>query len=435
MCKITRSYTGNGEFIFDSNKCNANFSLIQYSNSNIIIEWEVNDIIHIEAGSMVSMQGIVDDPRGKIDVSQAYVQKVSSGSGTKVSMKSFRPVEITYKEQKKFENFEVRSGLTNFVFKSCEKVSSDSYGFSVEIDDFDVFLIQLEDYDEKVKELENKSEKKLITSELVLSSNHADLSKIQSMIWDISYLLSYACRNVISPVYEEHFADKYLVKTILRPVLTRDFHNRDPLIDSDHFQNCTLKHFLEITYPNYVEYKNKFGLHIVFSFYLEAVTFPYMDMGFLLNSTALETLLSGYESLRVDEGNPISRGIIKRNKNKIMKIFKENGLELEKVADEIVKEISYSNLNINEKLSAFIKDERFKLELFRYDRDFSVIRNKITHTGKFPTVIKSYGKDREINLLEEHNRLIHMSDRIILRILGYEGPFLNRGNDYNEEYV
>ena len=435
MCQITRNYTGNGNFIVGSKEYSANFSLVQYSNSNIIIEWEVSDLINIEPGAKVAMEGIVTDPEGKIDAPYSHVNKVSLGSGTKIiSMKSFRPVEITYLEQE-YEKLHVRIGLTNFVFRDCEQISSEENGFSAEIDDFNVFLIQLDDYTEKVKLLENKIEKKLITSELVLSFNYDDMIKVQSLIWNICYLLSYACRNVISPVYEDYFTDEYHLKTILRPVLTRDFHNRDPLIDSDHFHNCTLKDFLETVYSNYVEYKNKFGLNIVFSFYLEAVTFPYMDMGFLLNSTALETLLSGYEVLREEEGNPINKGIIKKNKKEIFKILKENDIELEEVAEEIANKISYPNLNIQEKLSAFIKDDRFELELKQYDRDFSFIRNKITHTGKFPITIKSDGRDREINRLEEHNRLIYLSDRIILKILGYTGPFLNRGNDYSEEYL
>ncbi len=435
MSEIVKSYNGNGNFICDSGEYNSNFSIVQYSDSTILIKWQHNDIINIEPTSRVSMQGDISIPEGKIEVTGAYVQEVKSSPGTKIIMKSIKPVEIKFKGEESIP-LKIRTGLTNLVFKDCEEISSNSNGINIEIDPFNANLIRLKDYDEKLKKLEDKKENVVVTSEMEITFNESVYDELESIINNMSYLLSYSSRNVVSPIYSDYLSDETIIKTILRPLLTRDYNAGDTLIDFKNFAYyCDIKDFLETSYPNFVEYKNKLALNIVISFYLEAVTLNYIDMGFLLNSTAMETLLSGYADMRKLEGTPIVQASIESNIKKVMKIFKEEKLEEnEEIVKKIVQKVSYSNLNVREKLSALIKDPRFELKLDSYDWDFTEIRNGITHTGKFPDSIKASG--RTIDILEEHNRLIYLTDRIILTILGYKGkPFLNRANNYQRELL
>lgn len=434
MCSIVRNYKGRGIFKCNSIEYETDFSLIQQSDSTIIIKWEHNELIPIQSGSRISMEGTVYSPDGKIKVIEAYVLKVQKSPGTKITMKSLDPVEIIYKE-KRFRGFKIRSGLTNFVFRECDELTSGHYGLKLEYDDLNINLMHISDYGEKVKKLEEKKEKILVTSEMEIFSNKSDCD-FESVIEDMCYLLSYASRNVIRPIYKDYIIDGDLIKTVLTPTLTRNYNNRDMLIDLDHLSHCVLKEFLLNSYPRYLEFKNKLVLNTVINFYLEAVTFAYMDMGFILSVIALEVLLSGYEEMRKEEGTPLVTGSIKRNEKTIKKFLEDEDLgDVDILSEKIAKEVSYSNLTLHEKLSAFIKDARFELKLNQYEWDFSYIRNKIVHTGKHPKTIPHCG-DREIELLEEHNRLIHLEDKIILTILGYkEKPFLNRGNDYEEEIL
>lgn len=241
-------------------------------------------------------------------------------------------------------------------------------------------------------------------------------------------MISYSCRNRISFIYEDYYFENRLFKTILNPLLTKEFNTKEnSLIDSNHIGNCNLKSYLELTYPKYSEFKNQFGLNVVISLYLELLTIKYVDMQFLLAVTALETILNGYAEMRQETGNPTTRSILRRNKKKTIEILENYDINNNEIACKIAEKISNPSLNIHDKLNDFINDDDFQVELNEFDRDFIFIRNKIAHTGKFPKKIRYNGTEREISLGEEFNRLIYLLDRIILTILKYkEKPFYDK---------
>lgn len=446
MSEIVSQYSGEGTFHFVLSKeiiLDLGFTLTQYSDAKIEIVCyfiprtnfpAIADLVNMNNEGVidVSMDGKVQDPNGKIRVEKAFIASIyfnfdiKTGLLFKLFLRASCPVEIVFKEIKS-NNITACAGLTNFVFGNCKTTDDNFNGLKVDIEDFSVYFKHHENYNAYISCLKDLEETTLVTSEAIIDFSNKEINFTEIMNY-LSDLLSYACRTRISHIYEDYYFEDQLFKTVLRPVITNEFNKGNNLIDSNHFENCNLKFYLETCYTNYLEFKDKFALNIVISFYLDTITHNYLDIAFLVASTTLETILNGYGELREEEGNPITLGLIESNKKKIMKVLnEENILISEEVTQKVAEKISYKNLSIQEKLSAFIKDPRFSAELNKYDRDFSLIRNKIAHTGKFPEKIDSNCREREIFLHEEFNRLIYLIDRIILSILKYEEkPFISK---------
>lgn len=445
MFELVKQYSGNGAFHFLLDKetiLNLNFNLVQYSNANIYFE------CYLTPTSQEVLQNFVDifnnfsqrkeikvtmdgevELNGKIKVEEAYLTTINIEYDKpnllfKLGLTSFKPVELVFKEIKSGD-IRAYAGLTNFVFKGCETIVNSYDGFKVSLNGFDVFFIQNENYKQKLDSLKKEDNSILVTSELLIHFSKGNLN-FTEITTNLTDLLSYSCRNRISPIYEDYYSEDNLLKTVLRPVITKEFNKGYNLINSEHVEECNLKYYLKTCHKNYLEYQNKFALDIVIAFYLETITQNFTDISFLLAATTLETLLNGYEELREEERNPIIKGILKKNKKEILKVLKEFETQnSEEIANKIVDEIAYQHPTVNDKLSALTKDKRFKIKLNTFDRDFIPIRNKIAHTGKFPETINSNGSERTISMQEEFTRLIFLIDRIILAILSYrESPFM-----------
>jgi hypothetical protein len=446
MGEIVSQYSGEGRFHFVASRkisIDLGFNLTQYSDAKIEIVCFLTDMtpeifrgifdlinLNNEDEVNVSMDGKVHEPNGKIKVEEAFIEKINyefkpNSPSFKLVLRAFKPVEIIFKEIKS-KNIWARAGLTNFIFRYCNE-TDESNGLKIDLEDFSVYFKHTENYKVYKESLENFEETVLVTSEAYIDFSTSKLN-FTDIMNNLSDLLSYACRNRISHIYEDYYFEDSCFKTILRPVITKEFKKNNNLIDYDHFEKCSLKSYLGSCYTKYLEFKDKFALNVVISFYLEAVTHNYTDISFLLCATTLETILNGYEELRKEEGNPLIKGIVKKNKKEVLKILNEYEIsDSEVITEKIVDNISYKHPTLIDKISSLTKDRRFSFKLNKYDLDFGPIRNQIAHTGKFPDTVKSNGKIRDISLHEELNRLIYLLDRIILTILGYkEKPFLNK---------
>ena len=458
--EIVKKYFGKGTFHFYLDKeitQDLGFSLVLYSNAKIEIECypiegslqtlkNIVDLINIFAQNRdikVSMNGEVYpnekiNPKGKIKVEDAYVTNLSInhdkeiGITIKLKLLMFNLVEIIYSEnQSKTGNITAFAGLTNFVFGGCNTILSKDDTIKVEFEEFEVYFIQNENYKEQIKYLENKEKTILVTSEAFMEYSKMEQLNFSEIMTHLSDLVSYPSRNRITHIYEDYYFEGKYLKTILRPAITKEYYNGNTLIDFKHWDNCNLKFYLESCFKTYLESLDNFAFNIIITFYLEAVTHNYQDISFLLGTTTIETILTGYSEVRKEEGNPIIGSNRKKNKKEIIKILEKNLIDSpNELAEKIVEKISSPHPNVNDKLSNLIKDERFSMKLHKYDRDFMNIRNQIAHTGQFPEIINSSGKMRDIILIKELNRLIYLLDRIMLTILDYtEKPFLNKMTD------
>ncbi|NPE31071.1 hypothetical protein HNV12_24565 [Methanococcoides sp. SA1] len=120
---------------------------------------------------------------------------------------------------------------------------------------------------------------------------------------------------------------------------------------------------------------------------------------------------------------------MKRTKRTLKKELKKEDIELsDEVLTRISTSVSYQHASFEEKLRSFL--ELFDVPFDQEDIDLLGLRNKIIHSGKFPTEYNS----RLIIPHKEADRLIYFIDRILLSIFGYrDKTFLNIFDQYHEE--
>lgn len=459
--EFVKKFYGKGTFDFfyldEKIEQEFGFSLVQYSNAEIEIECypiessfktqkNTLELFNTSANNIdiyASINGEVYpiekvNPAGKIQVETAYLNVVNfnfnNGLATfKFKLKIFNPVEIFFSDIHSEEgNITAFAGLTNFIFEGCQTIVNPRDFTKVELEDFIVYFIKNENYEDIKELLDKEKEDILVTSEVMVEYSKNNAINFSKIAENLSDLLSYSNQNRISHIYEDYYINDNYLKTILRPVFTKKFFKKKELINLNYYPDkCNLKIYLESCYENYLKSLEIFAFDIIISFYLESITHNYVDISFLLGTTTLETLLAGYAEMRKEKGDPIIVSTQKQNKKEILKLLRDNSTEnANEIADKIIDKISYPYPSVNDKLTNLIKDERYFLKLGKYDRDFMNIRNKIAHTGKFPKTIKSSGIERNLSEIEERNRLLHLLDMIILKILNYtDKPFFNKLNN------
>jgi hypothetical protein len=445
-----REYNGRGKFEFKMSEplvIETDFKLYFLSNAKAVVEISyflspanINIISENQKGLFdVSLNGKVTDPQGFIYIEKMVINSINI-SGEKGKIITFRlelycdsSVDITFSNET-FENVQVHYGLTNFLFSGCAYTTvGDTFlldKFNAKINGLNFLFKKVKDY----KEVENrlKSFKGcLLTSEVIVEVSNNEIDTTNSMIFNIIELLSLATRNFVSPIYEDHFHDGKLIKTILNNVLTMNYRPADDLIDSRRPVPCLMQIFLETTYDKYQEFKDVLGLNNIIHLYLISRFALFTESKFLLAIVSLESLSSYFEDFLKSKGETIIPSSIGRTRKDITKILDKHGIKIEQdVLEEIVSSVAYSNTSFNDRLIPLLKtfDVKYKQE----DLELIQLRNKIVHIGKFPEKLNS----RAIDSYKEEIRSVYFLDRILLSILGYKNqPFLNIMNKYNEEML
>lgn len=446
-----REYNGKGTFEFKMEepiKQEANFKISFFSNAHIQIETsfllsQVTAKI-IEADQKVlfdvSLNGIIIDEIediGTISIERMAIDSttVSSRNGEywtiQLKLRCFSIVDIIYSDEKSGK-VKIHYGLTNFIFSGCiysiEGKNSLLDNFNANVNNLNFQFKKISDY--KIVEKRLKDKKGChITSEAIVDISMNEIDNAKSTIFDIIELLSLATRNFVSPIYEDYFYNGEIIRTILNPVLTKEYNGADNLIDSNRPNPCILQFYLESTYSKYQELKDVLGLKGVIHIYLISRFAVFTESKFLLSAASLESLLSYFEEYLENKGEPIKSSSVGRTKKTLAKELEKEGIKIEnEILERVASSIAYSHPSFSDKLSPLLKMYGVKSD--SKDYDLINLRNKVVHYGKFPEEFNS----RQIIPHEEETRLVYFLDRILLSILGYRNkPFLNKLNQYQEE--
>jgi len=407
MIQKIREYNGKGKFIFNVNGnvvVESEFKLLFFSNGVVEVYCSLNmfpkeavKIINENKIKLieVKLDGLVESPRGRIMIEKLYINSININFRegqlwSSVKLTAFSEVSLRFYEQNP-KKIRIYFGLVNFIFGGCEKTEIQNYGFkydkfSVKIDGTDILFKQIEDY-KTISEQLKSTKGILITSEAILEDDYSQIVSKEKMIDDSLTLLSFATGTYITWIYEDIFEGDKLVETKLLPHKTINYRHRDLVIDSDHLGQCDLKNFLEKVYTNYKNLKEKLGLYAVIEYYVCSKSINnLLEIKYLIAVTSLDCVTSYLSDY-----------------------FKEK--------EENVDLSTFKN-----RLIAILKE--FKIDYVEAELDFIKTRDKIVHTGKFP---------KNKSSLDEYHKLINFIDRIILKILGYTGDYLNIENQYKKE--
>ena len=435
--EIFNCYVCNGTFLFDDKEFSSEFYLIQYNDGTIdliivgiytflfIERYNVEDNYCSIFARLINGSAIV-----KIDEAVISNFSVNFGNGkpTYAILNVYKPVIIESDNNgKNLDQNVLLVYLTNFLNNPTKQGEFEK--FNIENDDYLIEFEGIHNYNEYKTLLYERKEDILITSMAKINLKNKDIDIIEE-INRLTYLISYINRTQISPVCFDFFENEYLIKSILYPVHTTKFSNKDKLIEPRN-----MKYFIEKCYDEFKEKLTKLSLKISISIYLESMLGNYVDTNYILLIQALEVFLASYEDLWVKKGNEIKLGSIRKVKKDISQFMQSKEYPItEEDLNEISEKLAYKFTTTLDKLTLIKKQDNFKdnLNLNEYDYDFPTIRNKIIHEGIVPASINSSGSERKINILEEYKRVIFMFDKIILILVGYDGEF----HDYlNEKFI
>jgi len=344
-----------------------------------------------------SLRGHVSNPEGEIVIPKLLLNVQSVAGTPQRTLVTFELIsvshaEIEYSKVAPNQTVEVHYGLTNFAFLGCEysRTASGAYldKFSSVLGGIELTFKRSPDHEVTVKALAD-SRDVAVTAELTTNVSSASLGHIKELIDDATILLSYATGTYISSIYQDIYSNGQLLKSILYSAKTGPYTHREWVIDANNLADCDLRIFLETCYPAFRTLKSDFGLNIVLEFLVISNQGRYSEVRFLLDSLAAECLLSHLSSY-----------FTKIGKTEDMSSFRSRMKEL---------------LN------------HFGVTHQDSELDFILIRDKIVHTGRFPS---------EVNPSAETTKLRNLLDRTMLMILGYRGKFyLNCRNQYAREVL
>lgn len=337
-----REYNGQGKFEFKMEELvevEADFKLIFYSNAKAILQTSfflsptTAPIFNENKKGLfdISLHGNVSIPRGSILIEKLFISNLN------LRMDEGKPVTLTLEllcnstinisfSDEESEKIVIHYGLTNFVFSGCaySKIGDRLFldKFNAEVNGLNFLFKKVKGYKEVEERLKNKKGT-LLTSEAVVEVSASELDKTSSTIFEIIELLSLATRNLVSPIYEDHYCDGKLVKTTLNPVLTLAYRPGDYLININSLKPCALKIYLECVYKKYKEYKELLKLNRIIHFYLISRYAVFSESKFLLGVVALESLCSNFADFMDGEGKAIKPSLIGKTKKDIKRILKD----------------------------------------------------------------------------------------------------------------
>ena len=405
--EIFRSYDGKGTISFDFGlSLDSEFKVIEKPDGRIRIFLTTylspaNARVMQENEKRIphaNLVGSVRTPNGKLDAQDLYLDKIHiRGEKNKpvfmnLEFVVFSPVRIEYSELHQSDEVKVHFFLTNFLFNGCdwsiignERIRDK---FTVRLDEKDITFRQIENYKEISTRLQ-ETRGIAPTSYASTSFSFAEMNENNELVFDLTNLLSLATGTYVGVICKDVIKEGALAATFLLPYKTFSLNKSDPLIDPRNLSNCDLKKFLEITYPQYYNQKDELGLDVVIEYYVYMKLMRIMQVKYLLSAITFECLTSYLSDY------------FKRRK----KVAKLN---------------SFKN-----KLKALFSE--FRVKFNEEELNFVGIRDKIVHTGRFPT-----GTDSSV----ECRKLIHLLDRTLLTILRYKGnPFLNIKQGYKREIL
>jgi len=439
---ILSHYIGSGKLkLLDNNEeMDFNIEVIIYLNTEIDVILKSKEISAKKMGLIdkfkCSFYGELNNDK-KIYIPDAAINstdfsmKQSEGCCITIKILTISDIFIWDKSysshEEVFKNcYNIKVGLINFLFDGRYMTHYPSGQsrrdcFKINVLGKNLVIKQLEKYDE-IKKILKEKKNNMLTSELLVDNIRYDPT-IGSLIYDLFMLASFSQKTLISRFYTEFLNGANQIMIIYHSEKKYPYSNSSPLIDSRHLGNNDIEEFLESTFNEYQRLRAMLKMNILFDIICNAEIAEVLESKYLLQITALELAIEQYRKemgVDVDEDADLLDGIEKCISN----FTSKKGIEL---SQEFIKELSVKlgHKTFKNKVKAVIR----ALKLTYSDSEIDRIkdnRNKIVHELHF----KDYSQP-----LQDYLLLRLLVDKIILKILNYNGYILNYMNKYNREKI
>lgn len=446
-------YSGVGRFTFTDGRLSEDYSFWagQALNGQVFIYFDENALnalidfdSHLARFSGVTDSGLNIEACSPLPMSNKYIFFMEAKYGIVISAKEIR---LTVAEPRNFTS--VRYGLTNFLFLGTEgreleylywqrvlPLKLDYQGNSVA-----GYICETSNYSSASNTLRAVGGIQ-VTAEFVI-----DLSLSQLSDTDCKNIADALCR-VLSVARGTHIAWIYKVSldSTGNPVtrvhsnrITRDYHDGLPLLSDSPDDAEPTQVFAETTFPAYVVKSSEYMLDGgSLDTYLEAKSEEqYLEMRALKATVAMEMLAARHCSSCVAPQfnliiNPtVFNSLIEELSSSICDIVlrtTKNKKDAKRVAGR-GRVLGLNQRSLGERIQRMWKG----IGLLASPQDaklFAVSRNCLAHTGRFACSPENRatvdGQDIPWSTsIEEYGFLMSLLDRTILRILDYDGPYIN----------
>lgn len=443
---ILNSYCGVGKLLSKTSGVEMDFDIkiTVHLNGDVNVVLMSNDVsedkmkISPSKEESYSFNGDLDDNQ-RINIPEMLINEVKleeSKKGVKSIRCSCIPISDIYiwrDDLKSYEsilnrNCNLEIGILNFLFGGLytSTYSSGSHTkiirdwFKINILGRELIFKQVKNYKE-TKESLKKSRDILLTSHLLIKNTK--FSEIENWLQDLLWLLSYSQKTLLSKFYTKFMDDNGNQLLIIYHCNKKYPYSGSSFIDARHLGNKDIETFVETTFEKYQKYKASLKLDVIFDIICQAELAKVLESSYLLLICALDLILTTYiTENKIDV--PHDSIFIENRKNCVKNIVRSKGYDLsEDLVEEIVLKLSHKTFK--NKLKTVIN----ALNLSYSDDEINRIRdnrNKIVHELRF----NDYNQP-----IKDYHALKLLLDRIILKILGYDGYVLNYTNEYRREKI
>lgn len=439
---IIHQYKGTGKLtILESGKeLDIDIELTIYLNTEIVITLKSKNISAFNIGLIdklkCSFLGVLEGNK-RIFIPDAAINNTnlsmtqSKGSRITLSLLPLSDIFVWDKAYAKYEEIfnkkcEIIVGLINFTFEGRYMTQHqnghyqrDTFKFNIKNSEF--IIKQLDNYKE-IKTILKEKKNTMLTSDLSVKDSIFD-KNFQDNILDILMLFSFSQKTLISKYYTKFLDNGNELMMIYHNDKKYPYSNSDSLIDSRHLGNNDIEEFIESVFDRYQNIKKKLKMQILIDIICNAEIARVLESKYLLLITSLELAIEQYRNeigVDIEEDEDLIDGIQKCISN----YTSNNDVELSKESIEELS-IKLSHKTFKKKVKGVID----ALNLTYSDPEIKRIkenRNKIVHELRF--------KDYK-NPLQDYLLIRMLVDKIVLKILDYDGYVLNYLNNYNREKI
>ncbi|VVB63694.1 Uncharacterised protein [uncultured archaeon] len=352
----------------------------------------------------------------------------------------------------------IRFGLTNFEFFGTDEVEmiedsgrAKSVSWSalqLDLKGEKVYIKQVDNYENEIGQIKASRDVGVTCEASVAIMVSKDIDTIKNNIGNLCDLISIA-RTKIQWIYYDLLENDVLISKVHELRMARKY-NALPIISMMGSAGKEVKAFLETTYPIYAERRDPYRLH-------EGTIDAYLDAKggsdlaemrgakLVVSMERLKALFLELQKSHTDECEHITEYIINEDdfegllpeiKKSLSSILKNNGFDKE-VRGEIYSNLRCMNrISFMDLLKMLCKDINLTLSE-RELRLFIKSRNKLVHIGQFYCDVATAKERKSCAPLsdnyEEYRFLINVLDRVFLKLIGYNGPYINylTGNKEN----
>jgi hypothetical protein len=432
--KILRKYEGSGELVVEQGLTFAcNFEIAQLANGHIAANFEVTQLQGKGMGfgrdiMPCILRGTTNEgwsltAKGDFIFELQLGWDQSEGSYFRLSS----PAAISEVIASSPEKVEGQNRLVHFGLTNCEFVGDT---IPLNIDSTVLTIRKLSNYKEIIESLRANPATDVTAEAIVELSAGPDAGSIGDMIDNLHSLLSLAAGTYITWLY----SDTYLADGTLAASLHRGDVSTAPFVTQRliHKGKAGMKRFLEVSYPNYKKYNQQYMLARAIDACLQSKLYPLAETKFSMAAMALEVLNSRFAVTYGWEYIPISSNQFQRIKRQLKGHINSLLEELsEKLSDEGKARIVIDSMvqKLPElrrppfKQQLRLLCDEIGLVLSEDDLTWTSVRHDVIHKGSFD------GRSFE-EWYPEYRKLLNLTERILLKILGYRGLYLDCRNDY-----